>query len=255
MNAVDASLPSHAYGASAWPRFMPLGDAALTVEFGDAILPEINAQVIALDLALAASELPGIVEAAPSYRSLLVCYEPGEISFATLVAALRLLLTRTEQPSPPPPRRWRVPVLYGGPSLTDLPGIAQQLGLSTEEVVALHASGEYSIFFVGFAPGVPNLAGLPPALHMPRRPMPRPKIPAGSVVMAGAQASVVSIPVPSGWHILGHAPIRPFDPARSEPFLFRPGDLVRFCPVDRGEYDRLVAGLDAGEQPLVAEAA
>ena len=255
MSALDDTLPSHAYGANAYPRFMPLGDAALTVEFGDVILPEVNAQVIALDLALAASELPGIIEAAPSYRSLLVCYEPAEISFAALVARLRVLLTHPGESTRPPARLWRVPVLYGEPSTTDLAVVAQQLGLSAEAVVALHAGGEYTLYFVGFAPGLPNLAGLPPALHLPRRPQPRPRIPAGSVVMAGAQTGVISTPVPSGWHILGHSPIRPFDPSRLDPFLFRPGDLVRFRPVDRAEYDRLVASTERGEPPMVAEAA
>lgn len=116
-------------------------------------------------------------------------------------------------------------VLYGEPSVTDLAVLAQRLGLSAEEVVALHAGVESTIYFVGFAPGLPNLAGLPPALHLPR-----PRIPAGSVVMAGAQTGVISTPVPSGWHILGHSPIRPFDPSRLDPFLFRPGDLVRIRP-------------------------
>jgi 5-oxoprolinase (ATP-hydrolysing) subunit B len=250
MTATDDNLPAHAYGAGAYPRFMPVGDAALTVEFGNAISPAINAEVIALELALTASEIPGIVETAPSYRSLLVCYEPTEISFATLVEGLRALLGRKARPLRGPGRQWQVPVLYDGEEPTDLAAIADRLHRPVEEVIDLHSSADYVVFFMGFAPGLPNLGGLPAELNLPRRPQPRPRVPAGSVVMAAGQAGIISAPVPSGWHILGHTPVRPFDPAREEPFLFRPGDRVRFFPADRELFDRLTARRESG-QPVI----
>jgi len=248
-------LPSHAYGAQTYPRFMPVGDAALTVEFGDVILAGIHAEVLALDMAVAAAEVSGVTETAPSYRSLLVCYEPAEISFGALVARLRPLLTRPAQPAQRSPRQWTVPVLYGEPSVTDVDEVAGRLGLSPAELVAMHAGADYVVYFVGAAPGMPMMGGLPTALHLPRRPQPRPRIPVGSVVTAGSQATVISIPMPSGWHILGHTPIRPLDLSLPDPFLFRSGDTVRFRPITRVEYDDLTARADRGETVVLPEAA
>jgi len=253
MTSPGEALPTHAYGARGYPRFMPLGDTALTVEFGDAIDPAINAEVIALEIALAAAEIPGIVETAPSYRSLLVCYEPAEISFGALIEQLRRLLGQALRPYAPPARQWFVPVRYGGVGDTDLEWVAERLGRSPAELIAIHSGAEYTVYFMGFAPGLPNLGGLPSALHLPRRRQPRPSIPAGAVVIAGGQAAVHSIARPSGWHILGHAPIRLFDPSQEDPFLFRPGDLVSFYPIDAREFDRLAARRDRGEPVILPE--
>jgi KipI family sensor histidine kinase inhibitor len=253
MTAAGEGLPAHAYGARDYPRFMPVGDAALTVEFGDAISPALHAEVMALEIALAAAELPGIIETAPSYRSLLVCYEPAEISFGALVEGLRAALGRPVERLRLPGRRWFVPVLYGGTTGPDLEGAAERLGLSPTELVAIHAGAEYTVYFMGFGPGLPFLGGLPEALHLPRRPEPRRLLAPGSVAMAGGQAGVVSIPVPSGWHVLGHTPVRLFDPALEEPFLFRPGDVVHFNPIDADQYDDLMARRERGEPVIVPE--
>jgi KipI family sensor histidine kinase inhibitor len=254
MTKPGESLPAHAYGAWNYPRFIPVGDTALTVEFGDAIDPAINAEVIALELALTASEVPGIIETAPSYRSLLVCYEPAEIGFAALVGRLRAMLGLRAEPLHLPARRWRVPVVYGADN-TDLREVAERLGMAPADLVALHAGAEYTVYFMGFAPGLPNLGGLPAELHLPRRPRPRPVVPAGSVAMAGGQSCVVSVPVPSGWHVLGHTPVRPFDPHREEPFLFRPGDLLHFEPIDEGRFEQLTARRERGEPVIAPEPA
>ena len=138
-------------------------------------------------------------------------------------------------------------MLYGEPSVTDVDEIAGRLGLSSTEVVEMHAGADYMVYFVGAAPGLPMMGGLPAALHLPRRPKPRPRVPARSVVMAGPQAAVISTPMPSGWHILGHTPVRPFDLSLPEPFLFRAGNTIRFRPIDRVEYDDLMARAERGE--------
>lgn len=222
-----------------YPRFAPVGDAALTVEFGNAVSPELNEQVIALDTALAAAELDGIVETVPSYRSLLVCYEPLEISYHKLVAELRHLLARG---LPERMRRstvWHVPVLYEPPHCIDLPEVAWRSGLTKEQVVALHSSVEYVVYTIGYAPGMPYLGGVPAALHLSRRETPRPRIEAGAVMIGGAQGCIVPTTVPSAWYQLGATPLRPFDVSRSDPFLFRPGDRIRFRRVASIEFDDL----------------
>ena len=221
-----ASLP-------AYPRFLPVGDAALTVEFGNAIAPDVNQAVVALDLALAGSELDGIIETVPSYRSLLICYEPLEISFAQLVAELRSLLAGCDRARVAGATAWNVPVIYDSEDLTE---VARHLALTEEDVIAIHSGAEYQVYMVGFAPGLPYLGGLPSELHISRRESPRPRVPAGAVMIGGIQAAIVPLPQPSAWYSLGMTPLQPFDLRRQNPFLFRTGDRVRFYRVDADEY-------------------
>jgi KipI family sensor histidine kinase inhibitor len=237
---------------ASYPRFLPVGDLALSVEFGNVIDPAINAAVIALDVALAAAELPGIVETVPTYRSLLICYEPAEIDHATLVDAVRSLLPSIASASGRRGgRRWLVPVAYGGTFGADLEEAAAALGLSPEQVVELHASVDFLVYLVGFNPGAPNLGGLPPPLHIARRAVPRPKVPASSVAIGGMQSGITSIDSPTGWYVLGRTPVKPYDPRRSPPFLFEAGDRIRFCPIGPDAFARLVR--DAAPGDAIAE--
>ncbi|MGA3400668.1 MAG: 5-oxoprolinase subunit PxpB [Acetobacteraceae bacterium] len=224
-----------------YPRFLPVGDAALTVEFGDAITPELNARVVALDIALAAAEIDGIIETAPSYRSLLICYEPAEISFQHLVAALRGLLACDRPTRQADAVAWSVPVVYDPPYALDVPEVAQRLGLTEAQVIAIHSEAEYQVYMVGFAPGLPYLGPLPAALHISRRQTPLQHVPAGAVMIGGIQANIVPMPVPSAWYVLGQTPLRLFDPGRQDPFLFRAGDRLRFRRIDAAAFDRLAA--------------
>lgn len=225
-----------------YPRFLPVGDAALTVEFGNTITPEMNQAVAALDLALAGAELDGIIETIPTYRSLLICYEPLEISFRQLVAELRGLLSRGGRVRVAASTAWNVPVIYEPPYAEDLPEVAQRLSLTEEEIIAIHSGAEYQVYMVGFAPGLPYLGGLPSELHISRRKSPRPHVPAGAVMIGGIQAAIVPLPQPSAWYSLGQTPLRLFDLRRQNPFLFRAGDRVRFYRIDADEFHHL-AGL------------
>lgn len=227
-----------------YPRFLPVGNSALSVEFGDVIAPELNAQVVALDIALAAAELDGIIETVPSYRSLLVCYDPLEIAFPQLVAELCRLLSRPGLACEASPVVWNVPVAYDPPYGPDLQEVAQRLSLTEDQVIALHGGADFQVYMVGFAPGLPYLGPLPPRLHIARRATPRPQVSAGAVMIGGIQANIVPMPVPSAWYVLGQTPLRLFDPGRKDPFLFRAGDRVHFRRIDATEFDRL-AGLDS----------
>ncbi len=251
----DLSRAAGEASGPTYPRFLPLGDAALSVEFGDAITPDLNAQVVALEIALAAAELDGIIETAPSYRSLLICYEPLEISFRQLVTELRRLLARDTMVRHGSGVTWHVPVAYDPPHALDLPEVAERLGLTEQQVIALHGGAEYQVYMVGFAPGLPYLGPLPSRLHISRRQTPRPQVPAGAVMIGGIQANIVPMPVPSAWYVLGQTPLRLFDPARQDPFLFRAGDRLRFRRVDAAEFDHLAAMDLEALLPLVREAA
>ena len=168
-----------------YPRFLPVGDAAITVEFGNKVDPGLNDKVIALDIALAAAELDGIRETVPSYRSLLVCYDPLEISFHSLVAELHGLVSRLPRTPANRSTLWTVPVIYDQPYAEDIPEVARRVGLSEEQVAAVHSAAEYHVYSIGYAPGMPYLGGVPPALHISRRELPRPQVKPGAVMIGG----------------------------------------------------------------------
>ncbi len=228
------------------PRFLPAGDTALTVEFGDAICAELSERVMALDVAVQDAAIPGVVETVPTYRSLMVHYDPVLLSADTLIEKLKTLSAATPRQSAPL-RLWHVPVAYGGAYGIDLDAVAERHGLTAERVVELHSGAEYRVYMIGFAPGFTYLGGLDARLHTPRRTDPRPRTPAGSVSIGGIQAAISSVEVPSGWHLLGRTPVRTFDLRREEPFLLRVGDAVRFEPIPHSEWPALEARAAAGE--------
>ncbi len=238
-----------------YPRFLPVGDAALTVEFGNTISPEVNEAVIALDIALAAAELDGIIESIPSYRSLLICYEPSEISFQQLVNALKDLLSHDRRGRIAGPSAWMVPVAYDAPYADDLTEVARRLAMPEEQIIAIHSGAEYQVYMVGFAPGLPYLGGLPARLHISRREAPRPHVPAGAIMIGGIQAAIVPIPMPSAWFSLGRTPLRLFDMRRQNPFLFSAGDRIRFRRIGSDEFQRVAELPTDAQIPLVLESA
>jgi KipI family sensor histidine kinase inhibitor len=224
-------------------RLLLAGDTALTIELGDAIDPRINARVLALDRALGEAALPGIVETVPTYRSLQVHYDPERLAVADLIAAARRLAGSLGE-EPPPGRTWRVPVAYGGEHGIDLEAVAERTGLAVDEVVRRHRDGDYRVYMIGFAPGFAYLGGLDPALHLPRRETPRLKTPAGTISIGGIQAAVASIEAPSGWHLLGRTPVRAFNLAHEEPFLFAVGDRVHFERISADDFATLSRRVD-----------
>lgn len=227
------------------PRFLVAGDAAVVAEFGDGIAPEINEAVLALDAAIAAAGLPGIVETVPTYRSLLVQFDPRATRTEAVIEAIRIL--HGAGAALPVPRRFTVPVAFGGIFGVDLVEVAARLGRTAQQVVEEFVAAEYRVYMVGFVPGFSYLGPLPDPLHLPRRETPRLKVPGGTVGIGGVQAAVYSVSIPSGWHLLGRTPARTFDKRRAEPFLFSTGDLLRFEPVTAADFERLEARADAGE--------
>jgi KipI family sensor histidine kinase inhibitor len=237
--------------APRYPRFLPVGDTALSVEFGDAVASELNEAVVGLDIAVAAAELDGILETVPSYRSLLICYEPLETSFPRLVTEIQQLLADGLPAAGVLGANWTVPVIFDPPFADDLPDIAQRQGLTREAAIGLLTSADMPVYAVGFVPGMPYLGGIPPELHVSRREVPRPQVPVGAILIGGAQGAILPVPVPSGWHIVGRTPLRPFEPDRPDPFLFRTGDHVRFRRVGITEFDHLSSLASEALLPLV----
>jgi KipI family sensor histidine kinase inhibitor len=228
------------------PRIVPCSEAALVVEFGDTIDEAINSKVLALDRTITRAKIAGLIETVPTYRSLLVHYDPLSLSFAELRAKM-LALTKELRIQNGTRRRWRIPVVYGGEFGIDLEDVAKARGISAEQVIRLHTSGDYYVAMLGFLPGFAYLAGLDPRLATPRRLDPRTVTPAGTISIGGIQAGVQCLEAPSGWHLLGRTPVRTYHPRREPVFLVEPGDAVTFYAIDQRGWAALDAAAEAGE--------
>jgi len=232
------------------PRLLPSGDAAITVEFSRDIDDAANQRVLALDRALNDAPVSGVIETVPTYRSLLVHYDPVQIGFDALGERLVSLAKR---PLPPTmkSRRWRIPVAYGGAHGIDLEAVARALKTTAEEVVARHVACDYRVAMIGFTPGWSYLSGLDKFLYMPRRQDPRLLTPAGTISIGGVQAGVQCLAGPSGWHLLGRTAVRTYQLHRDPIFLLEPGDRVTFVPVDAKTFAEQDRAAESGE--IVAE--
>jgi inhibitor of KinA len=218
------------------PRFLLAGDAALVVEFGNKIDEEINCRVRSLAAALEENPIPGLAEAVPTYRSLLVHYDPLRLSHKDLIDLVRTILEKGEEYPLPEPHKVEIPTLYGGEFGPDLSFVAEHNGLSMDEVVRIHSGTVYSVYMLGFSPGYAYLGGLPEEIATPRLPTPRTLVRAGSVALAGRQTGVYPIATPGGWRLIGRTPLKLFDPQRDPPTLLRAGDRVHFVPISEEEY-------------------
>ena len=227
-------------------RFLNAGEAALVVEFGSAIDPAIHARVLELDRAVAAARIEGIVETVPTYRSLMIHYDPIRIEPQALLERLRALPAAVSDAGANA-RRWLVPACYAPECAPDLGAVAERLGLAQERVVELHSGATYRIYMYGFAPGFAYLGGLPAGLAISRRATPRPRAEACSLLIAGGQALITTVAMPTGWHVLGRTPERFFSLARDPVVLAAVGDEVRFDPVDEPTFAALAARAEAGE--------
>lgn len=217
------------------PRVLACGDTALAVEFGTAMEADSNRRVFALDRALKNVPVEGVTETVPTYRSLLIHYDPLRLGFSELSDRLLALLDQPDSTGNPS-RHWRVPVLYDG---LDLDDVARAHGLSPDELILRHSAPRYDVAMLGFTPGFSYLRGLDPAIATPRRAQPRISTPSGTISIGGAQAALQCLAGPSGWHLLGRTPVRTFDPRRDPVFLIEPGDTVTFGQIDAAEFERL----------------
>lgn len=233
------------------PRILPCGDSALTIEFGDTVDPDLNGKVLALDDILRARAPAGLVETVPTYRSLTVQFDPTGTDYEALVKLLEDE-TRDLPPRNAVGRRWRVPVVYGGPFGIDLEEVAERHGLTPNQLIGIHAGAVYRIYMIGFLPGFAYLGGLDPRIATSRRVHPRAKIPGGSIMIGGAQAGIAPMDMPSGWHLLGRTPVRSYAPERDPAFLFAAGDEIVFEPIDAARWDTLERAAMAGE-PVAEE--
>jgi inhibitor of KinA len=251
----------------------PAGDSAVVIQLGDGIDAATHMKVRLLAERLSRHPFDGMMEAVPAYATVTVTYDSLRVYRSylrerTSAAAMRttglegvdsvgagvmekevypyqIVTGRLERiikeiaaAAAPPARTVDIPVCYGGEFGPDLAEVAARNGLSAEEVIRIHASAEYLVYMIGFAPGFPYLGGMSGRIAAPRRSTPRLAIPAGSVGIAGEQTGVYPLETPGGWQLIGRTPIALFLPVRSPPSLLRAGDKVRFRPISRMEYEQ-----------------
>jgi inhibitor of KinA len=219
-------------------RIVPAGDAALVVELPARIDPLVNARLVAMAEAVRARTGAAVLDVVIGFSTLTVYYDPVSVDPEWLEGELTAVAQEDAPEREPIGARIDVPVCYGGELGPDLAEVAAISGCTEEEVVRLHTSVEYRVFVVGFVPGFAYMGVVDTRLALPRRAVPRTKVPAGSVAIAAGQTGIYPSETPGGWHLLGRTKIRPFDPSRAQPALFRPGDRVRFRPVGRDTFER-----------------
>jgi inhibitor of KinA len=215
------------------------GDSALVLAGPETIDAELNEWCVGAAELLRASLGAAVREVVVGYSTVTVYFDPIGCDARWLEDEIRRTVGEAEIESRTAGPTIDVPVCYGGEYGPDLEEVAAFGGCSPEEAVARHAGTVYRVFLVGFVPGFPYMAAVDARIARPRRPTPRTHVPAGSVAIAGPQTGIYPSPTPGGWNIVGRTPVKPYDPSRQEPFLFRPGDQVRFHAIDAAEYERM----------------
>ena len=215
------------------------GDRGFIIEFGQEIDPDINAKVRAMAAALNKNAPRGVIEIIPTYRSLLLIYDPLITRPEKLVSAIKGIENTLEKTDTESCKIVEIPVCYGGEFGPDIENVEKSANLCREDVVKLHSEPEYLIYMVGFTPGFPFLGGLNKKLFTPRLKTPRMAVPDGSVGIANNQTGMYPIESPGGWQIIGRTPLKLFAPRRKNPFLYKAGDKIKFIPITRKEYTSL----------------
>ena len=218
-------------------RLVAAGDSAIIVEFEERIDPAINARAIAVAEAVQAAELSGVRDVVPTFRAVAIYFDPLRTNAAALQECITREAGRPQTMSRDAPPPVRIPVCYGGDLGPDLPAVAAFARTSESDVVRAHTAVTYRVFMLGFVPGFAYLGVVDERIAMPRHAVPRVRVPARSVGIAGVQTGIYPAATPGGWQLIGRTPCKPFEPDRAEPFLLRPGDAVQFYAVERDEYD------------------
>ena len=231
-------------------RLLPAGDTALSVEFGDRVDRQLSGLVLALARRLTDAEIGGVIECVPTFRSLMVHYDPLLVPYAVLSARIAKLVQGLRA-AETAGRSWRLPVCYDESIAPDLGDVAARTNLTPAQVVERHSAPTYHVYMLGFLPGQPYLGDVANELALPRRQSPRMRIPAGSLAIAMTMTCIFPAETPCGWHLIGRCPVPLWDLRRGAALpLLQPGDQVGFRPVSLREYEELLAQAADGQLVL-----
>lgn len=221
-------------------QFKAFGDRAILIELEQKIDPRVNEQVIQIDRALRSAQFPGVTFSIPAYCSLTIGYDPSVTTFEGLRETIRSLAEQIEHHHPEAQgRTLRIPVCYQSPHALDMEEVARHTGLRQADIIDRHVSCRYRVYMLGFLPGFPYMGRLPEQLACPRKATPRLRVPARSVGLAGFQTGIYPSEGPGGWQIIGRTPLPVFDKDKETPFLFQPGDHVKFYPVSKAKFEEI----------------
>jgi inhibitor of KinA len=218
-------------------RILSASDSSVIAIFSDEASFDAHRQVLQLFRSLRAVNDPRIRNIHPAYASVLIDFDPLQITHEEVAALVEQLARRAGKEPAGITKTVCIPVCYDAQLGPDLEGVAAHCGISAEEVIRMHSSADYRVSFLGFSPGFGYLAGLPAQLAVPRLASPRILVHAGSVGIAGTQTGVYPLDSPGGWQIIGRTPQRMFDPEAQPPALLQPGDRVRFVPIHIREFE------------------
>jgi inhibitor of KinA len=216
-------------------QLVEAGDSAVIVELEDRIDARVNAKATRIADAAARARIPGVRDVVPTYRTVAVYFDPLRTDYAALTALLEREGGRDSRDEVEPSEPTMVPVCYGGASGPDLADVAKFAGMSEAEAIALHAGETYRVYMLGFVPGFAYMGTVDRRIAAPRHAVPRTRVPAGSVGIAGLQTGIYPVDTPGGWQLIGRTPLQMFDPERPRPSLFKAGDRVRFQPISPEE--------------------
>lgn len=225
-----------------FPDILPAGDSAALIRFGDALNVSVNAAVLKFDRELACERIQGVTETSPALVSLLVRFNPLQVSFDALCQQLEKRLGGTDwfgETEVQQSRRWRIPVLYGDDAGEDLGEIATLLGLSEADTIDQHSASVLRVLTLGFAPGCAYLGMLPENWNLPRLKVIKPRVEAGSILVAVRQTVMPSAAMPTGWRCIGRTPLNNFNTSNNPPVLVQHGDEVQYTPVSKREFEGL----------------
>lgn len=227
------------------PKILPVGDKAIVVEFGNEISVECNNKVLSLNKNITSKDKPFIVSTIPTYRSLLIKYDPLKISYPELLKYIKEKL-KYENKLDIKPEVIEIPVKYGGDFGADIEYVAQYNDISVEEVIKLHTESIYRIYMIGFTMGFAYLGGMSKKIETPRLEKPRTKIPAGSVGIAGKQTGIYPVESPGGWRLIGKTPVKLYDPYRENPILIKPGNYIKFKKISEDDFFKVQEEIEEG---------
>lgn len=231
--------------------FSPEGDSALIIRLHSPqhSVPDIDSNLVAIKIAQAINAIrtsyPFLIEAIPTFNTVGVYYHPDKLNtdaFQYVCQILQPLCDKAIQHSSSntfSSKTVEIPICYDEEFGIDLHELSQSLGISIDEIIALHSNTPVRVFMLGFSPGLPYLGLFNEKLNIPRRATPRVKLAAGSVAIANRQCVIYPYETPGGWHIVGRTPVRLFSPNRAPHTLYQPGDTVIFKPISKEEFIRI----------------
>ena len=222
------------------PTISPVGDCAISIDFGQVIDPKINRQIRQVIEQIKVLQLDGIIELVPTYCALLVQYDAMVYSYSDICRILEPTLQESVTDSANElVTIVEIPTVYGGEFGPDLGFVASHNHLSEAEVVSIHSGTDYLVYMLGFIPGFTYLGGMDPRIATPRLSSPRTLIPAGSVGIAGEQTGTYPSDSPGGWQIIGRTPVTMYDMSKKQAALLQAGDYVRYVSIDENEFHRI----------------